>query len=259
MMTSLDDNIGRVLDELAALGLEQRHDRRLHQRQRRRAVLRHLAVHRQEDRAARRRPARAGDRALARPRCGGTASAAASIISMDWLPTSGGRRRRAGPRLPERRREPAARADRARRSARSRSCSGATRQGATTRPPCAPATGNTCASAGAGISSRLRARLPGRSANCSANKRATGAADCPVSTGSRFPPTLGSFGSGRAGRRKERRQPVHRNRQLIDRSPAGMRAGQLASSGTRMPPSSNSPFMPLNGHMSRTARRRCRS
>ena len=66
MMKSLDDNIGRVLQRLAALGLDRRHDRGLHQRQRRRALQRHLAVHRQEDRAARRRPARARDRALAR-------------------------------------------------------------------------------------------------------------------------------------------------------------------------------------------------
>ena len=49
----------------------EQHHRHFHQRQRRRALRGHLALHGQEDRAPGRRPAYPGDRALARARAGG--------------------------------------------------------------------------------------------------------------------------------------------------------------------------------------------
>ena len=51
----------------AGQGDDRRHDRRLHQRQRRRALLRHLALHREEDRAAGGRVADSRGDLLARP------------------------------------------------------------------------------------------------------------------------------------------------------------------------------------------------
>ena len=73
---------------LAELGLDRRHDRRLHQRQWRRALLRHLAVHRHA------RPSCSKAACGSRRSCAGRASSAPGsdaatqpIMSMDWLPT----------------------------------------------------------------------------------------------------------------------------------------------------------------------------
>ena len=49
MIEAMDRQIGRVLQALRRQGADRQHDRHLHQRQRRRALRRHLAVHREED------------------------------------------------------------------------------------------------------------------------------------------------------------------------------------------------------------------
>ena len=123
MVKSLDDNIGRVLERLGARP-RPRHDRGLHQRQWRRALQRHLAVHRQEDRAARRRDARARDRALARG--GPRRQPQQRADHVDGLAADLRRRRRraAEPGFPERR-------GRYRRRARAARCPSARSTGAT--------------------------------------------------------------------------------------------------------------------------------
>ena len=86
MIDELDAQIGRVARSARHQRRHRQHDRRLHQRQRRRAVLRYLAVHRKEDRAARGRPPHPGDRVVA----GGLPQNRTSeqvAITMDWLPT----------------------------------------------------------------------------------------------------------------------------------------------------------------------------
>ena len=65
MIEAMDAQVGRVLAALDASGLAEQHHRDLHQRQRRRALRRHLALHRHEDRTAGRRPADSRDHLLA--------------------------------------------------------------------------------------------------------------------------------------------------------------------------------------------------
>ena len=67
MIQQMDLQIGRVLQALDANGAGREHDRHLHQRQRRRALFRHLAVHRQKDRTAGGRFAHSGGDPLAGP------------------------------------------------------------------------------------------------------------------------------------------------------------------------------------------------
>jgi arylsulfatase A-like enzyme len=67
MIQQMDLQIGRVLQALDANGAAQNTIGHLHQRQWRRALCRHLAVHRQEDRAVGRRFAHSGGDPLARP------------------------------------------------------------------------------------------------------------------------------------------------------------------------------------------------
>ena len=52
IVTRMDQQVGRVLDALEKAGVAQGHDRGLHVGQWRRALLRHLALHGQEDRPA---------------------------------------------------------------------------------------------------------------------------------------------------------------------------------------------------------------
>ena len=49
MIEEMDRQIGRVLEALDTNGIDRKHDCHFHQRQRRRAFCRHLAVHRQKD------------------------------------------------------------------------------------------------------------------------------------------------------------------------------------------------------------------
>jgi hypothetical protein len=65
MVRQMDLQVGRILKELDSAGIAKKHRRRLHERQRRRALFRYVAVHREEDRVARRRVADPGARALA--------------------------------------------------------------------------------------------------------------------------------------------------------------------------------------------------
>ncbi len=51
MIEGMDLQIGRVLKALDAQRLDEEHHRHLHERQRRRALRRHVAVHRPEDRS----------------------------------------------------------------------------------------------------------------------------------------------------------------------------------------------------------------
>ena len=65
MVTQLDLQVGRVLKALDTNGHRERYHRYFHQRQRRRAVFGHVAVHGEEAGSTGRRTAHTGDRALA--------------------------------------------------------------------------------------------------------------------------------------------------------------------------------------------------
>ena len=160
MVQSMDANIGRVLAGARRAGTRQQHHRRLHQRQRRRAVLRHLAVHRHEGRAARRRPARSGDRALAGTGAGGTGVRAGHDLDGLAADAAGGRRRGPDPAYPPDGENLLPALPAARRRIRA-SCSGATRPAGSA--PCATATGNISgspATSSCSTWSRTRASAP---------------------------------------------------------------------------------------------------
>jgi hypothetical protein len=85
MVAEMDRPVGRVLEALEPAGMASNTIVVFHQRQRRRAVCRCLAVQRPEDRSARGRPADTRPRPLA-----GAHPASISpqvAITMDWLPT----------------------------------------------------------------------------------------------------------------------------------------------------------------------------
>ena len=93
MIHHMDEGIGWIMDALRSARRRRRHAGRLHQRQRRRALLRQLAAGRRQDGPDRRRHPRALDRALAgaRSRAGGVSDAA---LHDDGLVGDDARRRR---------------------------------------------------------------------------------------------------------------------------------------------------------------------
>ena len=107
MIRQMDEGIGRILRALAKAARGARHAGRVHQRQRRRALLRHLAAGRQEDGPARGRHPRSLHRALAHEGAPGPRHRAARDHHGLGGDVPRGRRGRAAPGLSARRREPA--------------------------------------------------------------------------------------------------------------------------------------------------------
>ena len=127
MIRQMDEGIGWIMAALEQHGIARRHAGRLHQRQRRRALLRQLAAGRRQDGPDRRRHPRAVDRALA-----GAASPAGgderAALHDDGLVGDDARRgggAGADPALPARRRVAAAGAARRRRAPSRGRCTGA--------------------------------------------------------------------------------------------------------------------------------------
>jgi arylsulfatase A-like enzyme len=86
MVTHMDEGIGRILAALARDRRRGQYARGVHQRQRRGALLRHLAAGGQEDGPARGRHPRALHRPLARARARGRTTSQLAI-TMDWVAT----------------------------------------------------------------------------------------------------------------------------------------------------------------------------
>ena len=87
MVQSMDAQVGRVLQALDARRADREHHRHLHQRQRRRTLLRHVAFHRPQDRAARRRSAHSLIDLVAGADSQPAQQAIRCRSRMDWMPT----------------------------------------------------------------------------------------------------------------------------------------------------------------------------